>query len=100
MRYPRLFILLAFLSAGAHAQWLNYRTPVTPRTHDGQPNLAAPAPRALDGKPDLSGVWMHEITTVADVRRLFGNRFDEAIATGALGMEIGTQHKYEFDILL
>jgi len=43
---------------------------------------------------------MHEITTVAEVKRLFGTRFDEAIATGALGMEIGTQHKYEFDILL
>jgi hypothetical protein len=43
---------------------------------------------------------MHEMTTVAEVRRIFGHRFDEAIETNALGMEIGTQHKYEFDILL
>ncbi|HTA42030.1 MAG TPA: hypothetical protein VK789_06265 [Bryobacteraceae bacterium] len=39
------------------AQWLNYPTPGTPRTKDGQPNLSAPAPRTADGKPDLSGVW-------------------------------------------
>ena len=100
MKHQRLFILLAFLSTGAHAQWLNYPTPGTPRTHDGQPNLAAPAPRAPDGKPDLSGVWMHEITTVADVRRLFGNRFEDSIKANSIGMEIGTQHKYNFDILV
>jgi hypothetical protein len=100
MNHQRLFILLAFLSTEAHAQWLNYPTPGTPRTHDGQPNLAAPAPRAPDGKPDLSGVWMHEITTVADVRRLFGNRFEDSIKANSIGMEIGTQHKYNFDILV
>src|SRR5215472_3778027 len=43
---------------------------------------------------------MHEITTVEEVKRLFGHRFDEAIQVNALGMEIGTQHKYQFDILL
>ena len=96
----RLFVLCALLSAGAPAQWLNYATPGTPRTPDGKPNLAAPVPRGADGKPDLSGVWMHETTSVAEVRRLFGDRFDQAIQTNGLGMEIGTQHKYEFDILL
>ena len=38
------------------AQWINYPTPGTPRTRDGKPNLAAPAPRT-NGVPDLSGVW-------------------------------------------
>ena len=57
MPYQRLLLFLALLSTGAHAQWLNYPTPGTPRTRDGKPNLAAPAPRAADGKPDLSGVW-------------------------------------------
>src|SRR6266852_4710601 len=72
MAHKRLFVLLALLSTGAHAQWLNFPTPGTPRTRDGKPNLAAPAPRALDGKPDPSGVWMHEPTTVAEVKRQFG----------------------------
>ena len=100
MRHNRLFIIFAFFSIGAQAQWLNFPTPGTPRTRDGKPNLAAPAPRALDGKPDLSGVWMHEPTSVAEVKRLFGKRFDDEIAVDVPGMEIGTQHKYAFNILL
>src|ERR1700740_870145 len=100
MPHKRLVILFAFLSAGAHAPWVKYPPPGTPRTRDGKPNLAAPAPRAPDGKPDLSGVWMHETTTVADVKRLFGNRLDAEITLGPPGMEIGTQHKYAFNILL
>src|SRR4029079_542855 len=99
MAHRWLFVLFAFLSTGAYAQWLNYPTPGTPRLRDGKPNLNAPAPRAAGGKPDLSGVWMHETTTVAEVRRLFGNRMDSEIELAPPGMEIGTQHKYEFDIL-
>jgi hypothetical protein len=38
------------------AQWIKYPTPGTPRTRDGKPNLAAPAPR-IRGIPDLSGIW-------------------------------------------
>jgi hypothetical protein len=100
MSHRRMFVLFAVLSTGASAQWVNFQAPGTPHTPDGKPDLAAPVPHTGEGKPDLSGTWMHEITTVAEVKRLFGTRFDEAIATGALGMEIGTQHKYEFDILL
>ena len=96
----RLFVLSLLFAAGVQAQWLNFPTPGTPRTADGKPNLTAPAPRALDGKPDLSGVWMHERTTIAEVRRLFGDRFESDIALAPPGMEIGTQHKYVFDILL
>jgi hypothetical protein len=100
MSHQRLLVLFALLSAGMHAQWLNFPTPGTPRTRDGNPNLAAPAPRTADGKPDLSGVWMHEITSVAEVKRLFGDRFDDAIKVNGIGMEIGTQHKYARDVLL
>jgi hypothetical protein len=100
MPHHRLIILLAFCCAGAPAQWLNYPTPGIPRTPDGKPDLTAPAPRTAEGKPDLSGVWMHELTSVAEVKRLFGNRFDESIKVEVPGMEIGTQHKYAFDILL
>jgi hypothetical protein len=102
-RFP-LFVLFALLSTGAftdaHAQWLNYPTPGTPRTPDGKPNLAAPTPRAADGKPDLSGVWMHELTSVAEMKRLYGAIIDAAIKVDVPGMEIGTQHKYALNILL
>jgi len=100
MRNQRQCVLFVLLAVGAQAQWLNYATPGVPRTRDGKPNLTAPAPKALDGKPDLSGVWMHEITTVEEVKRLFGHRMDDAIKANAIGMEIGTQHKYGFDILI
>jgi hypothetical protein len=100
MPHKELVVLFAFLSAVGHAQWLNFPPPGTPRTPDGMPNLAAPVPRAPDGKPDLTGVWMHEITTVAEVRRLFGDRFEAAIKANSIGMEIGTQHKYSFDIFV
>jgi hypothetical protein len=100
MPNPRLSVLFAILSTGAPAQWLNFPTPGTPRTRDGKPNLAAPAPRSADGKPDLSGVWMHELTSVAEMRRLYGAMIDAAVKVDVPGMEIGTQHKYAFNILV
>jgi len=39
------------------AQWVSLPLPNTPRTPDGKPNLAAPAPKMTDGKPDLTGIW-------------------------------------------
>ena len=96
----RWFVLFAFAASAGHAQWLNYREPGVPRTRDGKANMTAPAPHAPDGKPDLSGVWMHETTTVAEMKRLYGSRIDEAIKVDVPGMEIGTQHKYFINILL
>src|SRR2546425_3697186 len=95
-----LLIVFALLSVPVQAQWLNFPAPGTPRTRDGKPNLTAPAPRASDGKPDLSGVWMHELTSVAEMKRLYGAMIDAAIRVDVPGMEIGTQHRYAFNILL
>jgi len=99
MRSRRLFLVFAIFSTGAHAQWLNYPTPGTPRTRDGKPDLTAPAPRAPDGKPDLSGVWRHEITPPAELTRLFGDAIDSSSKVEVPGMEAAANHKYSRNIL-
>lgn len=51
---------LALAATPLAAQWLNYPTAGVPRLPNGQPNLAAPAPRDAAGKPDFSGLWEPE----------------------------------------
>lgn len=97
MSHPRLLASFVLLSTAAYAQWLNFPTPGIPRTRDGKPNLAAPAPRAASGKPDLSGVWHVQPTPMAEMKRLFGDRAD---ATDVPGMELDTVSKYGFNILV
>jgi hypothetical protein len=96
----QLLALAFLLSSAAPAQWLNFREPGVPRAPNGKADLKAPPPKDPSGKPDLSGVWMHETTTAAEMRRLYGSVIDEAIKVDAPGMEIGTQHKYSRNILL
>jgi hypothetical protein len=51
------FALVAALSVSVSAQWPRRPQAGVPRTADGKINLTAPAPKAPDGRPDLSGVW-------------------------------------------
>jgi hypothetical protein len=57
MASMRIIGLVVLFAVSAAAQWLNLPTPGIPRTSDGKPDLAAPAPKASGGKPDFSGIW-------------------------------------------
>src|SRR5271167_358824 len=95
-RFVSLMVLLLGGSLSSHAQWLNYPTPGTPRTRDGKPNLTAPARRAANGKPDLSGVWQVEPTPAEEMKRLFG----DLSADSALGDNSSAFSKYMINVLL
>ena len=86
--------LLAGAALCSQAQWVNYRQPGAPRTPDGKVNFAAPAPRASNGKPDLSGVWQVEPTPSAELTRLYG----DLSALSTLGDDPRTVSKYLFNI--
>jgi hypothetical protein len=88
----RISVLFAFLSTGAYAQWLNYPDQGTPRTRDGKPNFAAPAPRAPGGKPDLSGLWEPEPTPATEITRALGEHFFD------LQVDFVDGNKYALDL--
>ena len=52
-----VFLAALILPTTLLAQWPAVKSPSAPRTPDGRVNMLAPAPRAADGKPDLSGIW-------------------------------------------
>jgi hypothetical protein len=53
----RFCFAVAIGAVSGWAQWIDHPTPGIPRTSGGKPNLTAPVPKAVDGKPDLSGLW-------------------------------------------
>jgi hypothetical protein len=91
-----LGIALAGAVVSANAQWLNYPTPGTPLKPDGSPNLSAKAPRARNGKPDLSGVWVIEPPPAGEIERLYGDQGAAVVA----GDDPRTFSKYWANILI
>jgi hypothetical protein len=75
IRQRLVCLLLACTSTAVRAQWLHQRDSTIPRLRDGKANLSAPAPRAFDGKPDLSGVWQIDPTPLEEFSRVFGPAF-------------------------
>ena len=78
MRTASLIRGLAFLLASVcgatavgHAQWLGYPVQGLPRLANGHVNLSAKAPRARDGKPDLSGVWQAQLESIEGKQNAF-----------------------------
>jgi hypothetical protein len=96
----RLLVAAFLLPAAACAQWLNYPDPAIPRLKDGKPNLSAPTPRSANGKPDLTGVWAHEITPIAEFKRMFGASYEAESQAALIGMELESVHKYALNILV
>ena len=70
LRNVWIWVVVAAAPMCGYAQWLNYPAPGTPRTGDGKADLSAPAPRASNGKPDLSGVWQAEAAPFEELAKL------------------------------
>ncbi len=90
-----LGLLVAGAMVSVDAQWLNYPTRGTPLKRDGKPDLLAKAPRAPNGKPDLSGVWQIEPPPPGEFERLFG----PVGAAEVFGDDPRDQSKYFFNLL-
>jgi hypothetical protein len=77
-----LSFLFAFVLGNpqAFSQWIGYPTKGVPRNADGSVNMMASTPRLASGKPDLSGLWISDITpdgenSPSDVFNLPTSRF-------------------------
>ena len=96
--YRQLLITALLLPIAVQAQWINYPDKGIPRLKNGKANLTAPTPRAADGKPDLTGVWLHEIIPVSEFKRMLGDKYEAESTAALIGMELESVHKYALNI--
>ena len=68
--------------------------PTRGRPVPGKPNLSAPA-SLLGGKPNVASVWMHEIPTVAEVKRLLGDVLDDVSSECARN---GNRYRHKYGV--
>jgi hypothetical protein len=59
-RIKAAIVTVLIFAPAATVQWEKRQDGSIAWTRDGRPNLSAAAPKARDGKPDLSGVWLPE----------------------------------------
>jgi hypothetical protein len=84
-------LVLVLLSASLQAQWL--------KIPGGKPNLAAPAPKFADGKPDFSGIW--QVDGPKRLQNLAGDLKPGEVSFQPLGKALferrkdGSQAKYD-----
>lgn len=57
-----VFLAQSLVLSSAFAQWIGYPTAGVPHKADGTVDMTAPVPRMPDGKPNLSGLWISDIT--------------------------------------
>lgn len=72
LSFARLIATISAVFATAsltQGQWIDYKTAGVPRTADGKPNLAAPAPR-MNGKPDFSGLWQTDASPPGSIDKM------------------------------
>jgi hypothetical protein len=90
-----LRLLLPILVASSlSAQWLHYPTAGVPKTRDGKLNLAAPAPRTADRKPDLTGMWFNignEGSCPPDIKNENGECLEKGLGIGDVSLGLPRQ---------
>lgn len=79
-------VILAATYSSAAGQWIEIELPDTPRLSTGEPDLQAPTPETLDGRPDLSGIWG------------FVRRFDVLPGSGRAGLRRFIPSEFEIPI--